>query len=179
MPGGTGWHAARIAFQRKKMIHFDLNTMIYRPLTQVFAFVASPENDFQWQYGTLSTVHISLGEIGMGTLFRAVGHMLGRRIDASYEITVFEQNRSYGFKSVSGPVDSNTLYTFEMLNGGTRIAFSMQTDPKDAFQPGGAIVVRKFRKQYKENLAMLKSILEAHQTVRVGMGTTPRPGQHI
>lgn len=149
------------------MIHFDLNTMIYRPLTQVFAFVAWPENDFQWQYGTLSTVQISNGGVGMGTLFRAVGHILGRRIEALYEITVFEQNKRYGFKSVSGPVDSHTLYTFEMLNGGTRVTFSMQTDPKDAFQPEGTIVVRKFRKQYKENLAMLKSVLEAHQIVRI------------
>jgi hypothetical protein len=148
------------------MIHFDLNTMIYRPLTQVFAFVATPENDFQWQYGTLSTAQISHGEIGMGTLFRAVGHLLGRRIDVMYEITVFEPNRRYGFQSVSGPVDSNMLYTFEMVSKGTKVAFFMQTDPKDAFKSDGAIAVKRFKKQYKENLAMLKSVLEAHQTLR-------------
>ena len=27
---------------------FDLNTDTQRPLTQVFAFVATPENDFHW-----------------------------------------------------------------------------------------------------------------------------------
>ena len=148
------------------MIHFDLNTQIYRPLTQVFSFVATPENDFQWQYGTLTSVQISHGEIGMGTLFRAVGHLLGRRTETVYEVTVFEQNKRYGFKSVSGPVDSFTLYIFEMLGGGTKINLIMETEPKDSFNPGGVIVVKKIKKQYKENLAMLKSVLEAHQIVR-------------
>src|SRR5512135_2796431 len=94
------------------MIRFDLDTRIYRPVKQVFAFVATPKNDFQWQYGTLASAQISNGEIGMGTLFRAVGHLMGERIEAVYEITVFDSNKRYGFKSVSGPVDSYTLYTF-------------------------------------------------------------------
>ena len=45
--------------KENKMISFDLNTHIYRPLKQVFAFVATPENDFQWQYGTLASTQIS------------------------------------------------------------------------------------------------------------------------
>jgi hypothetical protein len=148
------------------MIHFDLNTHIYRPLAQVFAFVATPENDFQWQYGTLSSVQISNGGIGLGTLFRAVGHLMGERIETIYEITVFDTNQKYGFKSVSGPVDLYTLYTFEMAEGGTKVNLSMETNPRDLFKPDSIIVVKKFKKQYKENLAMLKSVLEAHQIAR-------------
>jgi len=148
------------------MIHFEVNTHIYRPLTQVFLFVATPENDFQWQYGTLASAQISSGEVGMGTLFRAVGHLMGRRIEALYEVTAFEPNKRYGFKAVSGPVESHTLYTFEMLDGGTKLHLSTETDPGDLFKPGDTIVGRQFRKQYKENLAMLKSILEAHRILR-------------
>ncbi len=148
------------------MIRFDINTRIYRPLKQVFAFVARPENDFQWQYGTLASAQMSNGEIGMGTLFRAVGHLMGERIEANYEITVFDPNKRYGFKSVSGPVDSYTLYTFEISEGGTKVNLSMETNPRDLFKLNGAIVVKKFKKQFKENLAMLKSVLEACQTAR-------------
>lgn len=148
------------------MISFDLNTHIYRPLKQVFIFVATPENDFQWQYGILASTQISNGEIGLGTLFRAVGHIMGRRIEAIYEITAFELNKRYGFKSVSGPVDSYTLYTFEMSEGGTMINLSTETNPRDLFKPSDTIIVKKFKKQYKENLAMLKSVLEAHHIVR-------------
>lgn len=148
------------------MIRFDLNTRIYRPLKQVFAFVATPENDFQWQYGTLASTQISNGSVGIGTLFRAVGHLVGERIEAVYEVTAFESNRSYGFKSVSGPVDVSILYTFEISEGGTRVNLSMETNPRDLFKPDGAIIVKRFKKQYKENLAMLKNVLEAHQIAR-------------
>jgi hypothetical protein len=148
------------------MISFDLNTHIYRPLKQVFSFVATPENDFQWQYGTLTSVQISNGEVGMGTLFRAVGHLIGRRIETIYVVTAFEPNEKYGFKSVSGPVDSCTLYTFEMAHNGTTINLSTETNLKDLFKPNDASAGKKFKKQYKENLAMLKRVLEAHHIVR-------------
>lgn len=148
------------------MIRFDLSTQIYRPLIQVFAFVSTPENDFQWQYGTLAVAQISEGKIGMGSLFRAVGHLVGRRIETTYEVTVFEPNKKYGFKSVSGPVDSHTLYTFGMSEGGTRVNLSSETNPGDLFIPSDAILIKKLKKQYKENLGMLKNILEASQILR-------------
>ena len=148
------------------MIYFDLNTRIYRPLIQVFAFVATPENDFQWQYGTLASAQISRGEMGLGTIFRVVGNLLGRRLEIEYEVIVFEPNKRYGFKSVSGPVDSYTLYTFEMSQGGTNVTLSTETNLKQLFKPNSVIVIKQFKKQHKENLAMLKSILEVRQIVR-------------
>jgi hypothetical protein len=149
------------------MIRFDLSIQIYRPLNQVFAFVTAPENDFQWQYGTLASTQISDGEPGLGTLFRAVGHLLGRRTETIYEVTVFELNHQYGFKSVTGPVDSYTLYTLDIARGGTSVNLFIETNPRDVFKPNDTIVVKKFRKQYKENLAMLKSVLEAHRILSV------------
>jgi hypothetical protein len=148
------------------MIRFDLNTQIHRPLLQVFAFVATPENDFQWQYGTLTSARLSRGEMGLGTLFRAVSHLLGQRIEIIYEVTVFDQNRRYGFKSVSGQVDSYTLYSFEVFQGGTKVTLSAETNPRQLSKPNGAVAVRQFKREHKENLAMLKSLLEAHQIER-------------
>jgi hypothetical protein len=160
------WQMRIRAGKGNKMIHFDINTLIYRPVPQVFAFVAMPENDFQWQYGTLASAQISTGKIGLGTLIRTVSHFLDRRIEAIYEVTEFDPNRSYGFKSVSGPVETHTLYTFAMASTGTRIALFVETDPKDSIKPEGAIIVKKFKKQYKENLVMLKNLLEAYRIAR-------------
>ena len=149
------------------MIRFDLDTHIYRPLTQVFVFVATPENDFQWQYGTLTSAQISHGDMGLGSIFRVVGNLLGRRTETVYEVTVFEPNKRYGFKSVSGPVDSCNLYTFEISQAATKVTLSAETNPKELSQPNSAMVVKQFKKQHKENLAMLKSILEAKQIERM------------
>ncbi len=152
--------------EENAMMNFNLNTHIHRPLTQVFSFVATPENDFQWQYGTLSSAQVSHGEVGIGTLFRVVGHLMGQRLETLYEVTTFELNRRYGFRSVTGPVDSHTLYLFEITDGATQIHMTLETDLRDLFKANNTIIVKRFKKQYKENLAMLKSILEAQKIVR-------------
>ena len=148
-----------------KMISVDVYIHIYRPLQQVFTFVATPENDFQWQYETLASTQVSKGEIGVGTLFHTVGHFMGRRIETVYEVTDFDPHKRYGFKSHSGPVDSHTLYTFEITNGGTKISLSTKTTPRDLFTMNPSMVEKKSKKQHKENLAILKNILEAHRIV--------------
>jgi polyketide cyclase/dehydrase/lipid transport protein len=143
------------------MISFDLDTNIYRPLNQVFRFVATPENDFQWQYGTLTSIQISEGEIGVGTVFRSVGHFMGHRIESIYEVTDFEPDKCYGFKTRSGPMDSHTLYTFEIIGSSTKINISTCISSGDLLKPDNAAIVKKVKKQYRENLALLKGILEA------------------
>jgi hypothetical protein len=147
------------------IISFDLNTNIYRPLNQVFSFVATPENDFQWQYGTLTSTQISEGEIGIGMVFRSVGHFMGHRIESVYEVTEFEPNKSYGFKSRSGPMDSHTVYTFEVMGGSTKINIFTRISPGDLLRSDNAAMEKKVKKQYRENLALLKGILEADRVV--------------
>jgi uncharacterized protein YndB with AHSA1/START domain len=142
------------------MISFDIQTQIYRPLKQVFNFVTTPENDFQWQYGTLASAQISDGEMGVGSLFRSVSHFVGHRFESVYEVTEFEPNKKYGFKSVSGSMVSHTLYTFEVMKGSTTINISTQVSPGELFNTGNVIVVKKVKKQYRENLALLKGFLE-------------------
>ncbi|HZM20121.1 MAG TPA: SRPBCC family protein [Anaerolineales bacterium] len=145
------------------MINFSLNARIYRSLKQVFSFVTTPENDFQWQYGTLASTQLSKGEVGIGTLFRTIGHFMGRRVESTYEVTEFELNKKFGFKSLSGPMHSHTLYTFEVIDGSTRMNIATQANPGDLFKTADVIVEKKVKKQYKENLAMLKDVLETRR----------------
>ncbi len=144
------------------MISFELNIQIYRPAKQVFDFVARPENDFQWQYGTLASAQVSKGEIGLGTLIHTIGYFMGRRIEFMNEVTDFEPTNRYGFDSLTGPVDTHTLYVFETHEGGTKINLAIKTNTRDLFKPNDAGIEKKFKKQYKENLAMLKNVLETH-----------------
>jgi hypothetical protein len=145
------------------MIHLDSSTIIYRPVRQIFDFVSTPENDFQWQYGTLATANLSEGVSTAGSFFRSVGHLMGHRIQSTFEVIEYEPNRIYGFKSLSGPLRSQTSYTFEMINGGTRMTISMQALVVDFFQMDERILGKKIKKQLKENLMLLKDILEAKQ----------------
>ena len=142
------------------MIKFDLNTDIYRPLEQVFAFVATPENDFHWQYGTLTSAKISKGAMGVGGLFRAVRHFMGQRMESVYEVMEFEPNKRYGFKSLSGPIDSYTSYTFEITKRSTRIGIAIQISLSAPLKSIPTTAEKMVKKEYRENLALLKVILE-------------------
>ena len=160
----TGWFFEDTSVFTEKengMMKFDLDTFIYRPLTQVFAFVTTPENDFHWQYGTLMSTKLSKGEVGVATLFRTVGHFMGRRIESVYEVTEFEPNKRYGFKSFSGPIDSHTLYTFELIKGSIRICNSVQISLGERFKSNPITTEKTVKKEFKENLALLKDILES------------------
>jgi uncharacterized membrane protein len=149
--------------EKSQMINLNVSTMIYRPIRQVFDFVSTPENDFQWQYGTLASASLSEGTGAIGTLFRSISHLMGRRIESTFEVTEYALNKKYGFKSLSGPLHSQTSYTFEIANGSTKITVSTQANLVNLFQVGEGILEKKMKKQLKEDLAMLKEILEAKQ----------------
>lgn len=145
------------------MITLNNSATIYRPIKQVFDFVSASENDFEWQYGTLETATLAKGDGKAGSFFRSIGHVMGRRILSTFEVTEYEPNKKYGFKSLSGPLQSQTSYTFEMEDRSTRINISTQVSAGKFFEFEERILERRMRKQVKDNLAMLKNILEAQR----------------
>jgi hypothetical protein len=146
------------------MIKIELDIDIYRPLPEVFSFMVRPENDFHWQYGTLMSAQISKGEMGIGALFRSVGHFMGRRMESILEVTKFESNKKYGFESKSGSMQSTTLYTFDVIKYSTRIHASTQIELGDEWKFSDTTTAKTVKKQHRENLALLKGILEASPT---------------
>ena len=149
------------------MINLNMSMMIYQPVRQVFDFVSTPENDFQWQAGTLATARLSEGVSNRGTFFRSIGHLMGQRNLSTFEVTEYEQNKKYGFKSLSGPLHSQTSYTFEVTNGGTKINISTQVNAINFFQVDQGVLGKKMKEQLKENLAVLKDLLEVKRNLPV------------
>jgi uncharacterized protein YndB with AHSA1/START domain len=143
------------------MIHFNISTMIYRPVRQVFDYVSTPENDFQWQYGTLTSTRIPENGSEMGAHFRSVGNLMGHRVQSTFEVIEYESDKKYGFKSLSGPLLSQTSYTFEIENGGTKVNLFMEANVVNFMQVDEGVLEKRMKRQFKENLAMLKELLEA------------------
>jgi hypothetical protein len=147
-----------------QMINLISSTFIERPVQQVFDFVSTPENDFQWRYGTLATARLPKGSDAMQSFFRSIGHLMGRRNLSTFEITEFEPNKKYGFKSLSGPVHSRTSYTLEKLNDRTRINISIQANAPNFFQITEKLLGKTMKKQLEEDVGRLKSILEQNSS---------------
>jgi len=131
----------------------------------VFGFIVRPENNVQWQYGSLMSVQLSPGDMQVGTVFRSFGHFLGRRIQSDFEVTEFETNKRFGFESVSGPIQLQAFYDFESLDRGTNVIVSSLINPGMFFRLVEPIVAGTAKRQFKENFTRLKEILEARETV--------------
>jgi uncharacterized protein YndB with AHSA1/START domain len=137
--------------------------MIYRPVSRVFNFMSAPENDFQWQHGTLASARLSEDARATGTYFRSIGHLMGQRNLSTFEVIEYEPNQRYAFKSLSGPFQLQTYYTFQIAGRSTKINISTQADVMDFFKVDERVLAKKMKRQLKEDLAILKNLLETEQ----------------
>lgn len=142
------------------MIQIISSTLIYQPIKRVFEFISTPENDFQWQYGTLASTRLPGNITGPGACFQSVGNFMGQRIQSTFEVTEYEPTSRYGFKSLSGPLQSFTSFTFDIAKGYTQVKLSMQANIVNMIEFSENVLEKKMKRQLKENLAMLKNILE-------------------
>ncbi len=142
-------------------MHIILSTLIYRPIKQVFAFISMPENDFQWQYATLASTRLPGGIIGLGACFQTISNFMDHRIQSTFEVTEYEPDKKYGFRSTSGPLQSFTTYTLEIAKSCTKVTISLEASAVNLIRLNDVVIEKKMKKQLKENLAMLKHILEA------------------
>ena len=142
------------------MINILSSTHIYQPIKKVFEFISNPENDFQWQYGTLASTRISESIAALGACFQTTGNFMGHRIQSTFQVTEYDPNKKYGFKSLSGPLQSFTTYTFILASGYTQLNLVTQANVVNFIELNENILEKKLKKQLKENLAMLKSIME-------------------
>ena len=147
------------------MISINLNTLILRPVWEVFDFITAPENNSYWQYGSLVSVQIPTGSMQVGTVFSSFGHFMGRRIQSDLQVIEFETNKCYGFETISGPIQLQTSYSFEAVDHGTTVIVSSLINPGGFFKLVDPIVARAVKKQFKENLTTLKELLEVREII--------------
>jgi len=145
------------------MISINAKTLILRPIWEVFDFIATPENNYKWQYGSLESVQITEGRKTIGTVFSSLGHFMGRRIQSTFQVTEFISNKNYGFKTLSGPIQLKTSYSFKAVDHGTTVVVTTQVSPDGFFKLVDPVVARVAKLQFKENLAKLKKLLETRE----------------
>ena len=68
------------------MAKLEFSTVINRPVDEVFAVLSNPENTPKWESGSHEVKLTSDGPIGVGTTYRSVRTVLGRRLESEAEI---------------------------------------------------------------------------------------------
>ena len=101
--------------------------MIERPLEDVFSFAGDSENNPKW-LGVFEKVQkTSEGPIGLGTTFKDVARVMGRRFETLSEVTDYVPNRLYARRVTTGPFPG----------GSNRVRARGQRDPGKAHLHGG------------------------------------------
>ena len=142
------------------MINLDLGTLIDKPVKEVFAFVANPANMSKWNSAVISMEQITPGAVGLGTKFKSVGEMLGRRIEGEMEVIAFEPDSKYGFQMNAGPIQVNVTLAFKTVGTGTKLSLNAQGNPGGVFKLAEGVLQGRVKSMMEENLARLKKQLE-------------------
>ncbi len=144
------------------MATFDVSTTIKRPVEDVFAVLSNVENNPKWSSVALEAKKTSEGPIGVGSTARFVGKFLGRRIESESEVTEFEPNRKYSWKSKSGPFPIKASTTFEQIEGGTRVNTTAEAEPGGFFKLAEPLIMSMGKRQFQNDLDNLRDLMEAN-----------------
>jgi uncharacterized membrane protein len=132
--------------------------VINRPRTDVFAFVAHHENDPKWRPGIVDIARAS-GE-GQGAIYRqGVKGPMGKRIDADFEVTAYQDGSLIAFRTLGGPVQPEGSYRFEDADSGTRVTFALSANLRGPQKLMAPMVGKSMRNQVAA-LTDLKRVLE-------------------
>ena len=128
------------------------------PIDQVFSYVTDPHNLPHWYQG-VTDVHDVSGPPGVGQRFTWTAHFLGRRLEATHEVTDFEPTTLYALRSPHG----GHHFQFEQQNNGTRVTVDVAVHELHFLaRVAEPLIVRTARRHEQHSLETLKDLLETH-----------------
>ena len=142
------------------MINVDLGTLVDKPMKDVFAFVANPNNMSKWNSAVVSLEQITPGEVGVGTRFKSTGELMGRKIEGEMQVTAYEPETKCGFQVNAGPMQVNITITLKTVGTGTKLSLNAQGNPAGFFKLAEPVMQGRVKSMMEENLERLKSVLE-------------------
>ena len=144
------------------MARIEISTVITRPVEEVFAVLSNEEHRPKWSSTTIEVTKTSAGPIGVGTTWRSVDRIFGRRMERESMVTEYEPNRKITQRSTSGPVPFEVRSIYEPVEEGTRVIIIAEAQPSGLFKLAGPLLERVRKRQFETDLASLKEQIEAH-----------------
>ena len=147
------------------MARMEIGVVINCPIEEVCAYLNDVRNWPKWRSDVLEAEQTSEGPVGVGTTVRLVQQWMGQRSEAILEVTEYEPNRKLKYWGTSGPGSAEHTYTFEPVEGGTKVTFVAETEiggfVKRLYGLAEPVFMRMARRHMEDSFANLKDILEA------------------
>jgi hypothetical protein len=142
------------------MAHAESSVTISRTLSDVYNFLLDGANNQKWRPGVLDIAHDSSTPAGLGAIYKQGLKGPGGRIDGDYKITRLQPNQLIEFQVVTGPARPTGIYTLAQAEGGTKVTFVLDFQPKGLAKLMDGIIGKTMQSEVG-NLANLKSVLES------------------
>jgi uncharacterized protein YndB with AHSA1/START domain len=142
------------------MIDITVETQIARPVHEVFAYATDPQHLSSWQTNTVSAVREDDGPYGVGSRLREVHRAPGgKELESVVEVVEYAPGRVFALEVREGtPIHAHI--TFDPADGGTRMRFRAHGELSGLMRIVEPLLARTLRKQFAQNLATLKQVLE-------------------
>ena len=149
------------------MARIEGDIVINRPVEAVFDYVADQSNEPQYNPHMVRAEKITAGPVGVGTKFRSAVASMGRTAEMLIECTGYDRRRRLDSTTAMQQADISYTLTFEPAGTGTRMRWSGQVRPKDAYRLLGPLITWMGRRQERRIWASLKHRLEASPAAAV------------
>lgn len=136
--------------------------VIQRPVEEVFALVANPDNDARWGSLIVASRQLTPGTVDVGTTFEQTATFMGARTAFNLEVTRFEADRAICYR-VTKPVAISHCRTFEPAQAGTQLTFSTEVTLDRGFRLSSSLMARMGFRQMEEDLKSVKTLLESSE----------------
>jgi uncharacterized membrane protein len=144
------------------MINVEVSTIINRPVTEVFAYVANFENHPKWETDFQEVKLLTSSPAGVGTTYQCVLNMPGQTATSKFEITEYVANQKIAFVGEpAGPAIPKGSYLFESAGSGTKITSLPRPEFRGFFRFLEPMMTGYIRKNNIAHLSKLKQLLEA------------------
>ena len=155
---------------------------IRRPVGEVFNFVSDTEHLPAWMAGVKRVSRSSPGPVGIGTTYRVVAKMLGRRVDSTYEITAYEPDKLVSGRMTSPLFAFEETYRFEPEDPDrTVVHVAAEVTPNGPLRFLGPLLGLAMQRQVQADHRRLRSTLEraggAGRSARARARTRTRAGR--
>ena len=149
------------------MVNVEISVTFDRPVEEVFAYMCEVERIPEWN-SMVDEVIPSERPLRVGSTAHLKMRLLGRRIEATLEVTELEPNRRVVVKT-GAPISVTDTWTFEALGASrSRLTYGSVGETKGFFKLADPIVGRVVKKQLTAQLETLKELLEASATASAG-----------
>lgn len=143
------------------MIRVESTVAIKRDAAEVFAYIADPTNNPEWQGGMQEAKVTSAGAWGEGSTYQQVASFLGRRIESNFLIVEFEPGRLIKGTTLESSFPITFTRIVDRVGEGAQVTSIVEGDASGFFRVAAPLMRMMVSRSIAKDYANLKRILEA------------------